>query len=544
MRLRRTYSGMVRRKARPATIVVEQQPRQRVQTKLRVGAANDAAERQADRTAQLVLSRLERGASSGEKADAPPRREDVRPAAGHEGVAVDATVEREIASARRGGRTLDAAVQQSMGVALDADLSDVRVHTDAKADSLNQTLNARAFTIGNDIFFGGSQFQPKTRSGQELLAHELAHTVQQRADTASRTIQRWVLNSKLDMTDAISVKTIKSGQSVFFLEDVTHDTVVVKGDNVPVGMNQLFSMIHQQVSGTQSVSIEPLPIGERATLKYMISAAGNNPSWDKMYSEEPAKVDNIVAAANPANLAYFGGVAPTTPRGKAQLFHMEQLDQQPKLVAMSNAATGGATDVANVMGPDVAQGSRNARQLFRDPEHMRQLGMVTATDLFLGNTDRVMSSNFGNWFVDPAGAMTLLDNLDPSAKAFVQGGDVAIDAVKMLDKKSLERTSARAVNRLVQGMVSKGDTTAADWANNVTGGKTMRQIMEAAFLKGLKDGKARIIKTYATDKMGSRGRAAKARATGAQMDDAIAGDNTTMDYWAILKARARWLKAH
>ncbi len=527
-----------------------------VQTKLRVGAANDAAEREADRTAQRVLAVLRAPtATEPETADSHATvKRDVgrlRRAAtstapvGPEGGMVDASLESEINNARRSGRALDPAVQQAMGEGFGADFGDVRVHTGAQADGLNQALQSRAFTIGNDIFFAGSEYAPGTAGGQELLAHELTHTLQQSGDaTASRMIRRWVLTPNVNLTDAISVKTIKSGQAVFFLEDATHDTLVVKGDNVPVGMNQLFNQIHQQVSGTQSISIELLPTAEKATMKNMIRAGGDNPSWDTLYATQQATIDNVIAHPSPANLVFFGGAAPAAPRGKAQLFHMEQLDFQPKLVAMSNAGAGGATDVENVMGTNVAQGSKNARQLFRDPEHMRQLGMITATDLFLGNEDRVVSGNFGNWFVNPTGAITLIDSIDATAKTEMLTGDVATHAMALLAKGAIAQTARDAITTLINGMVTKGDGTATDWANNVTGGKTIRTIMEQAFLKGLKDGKARIVKNYATDKKKTSGRAAKQKATATQGADTAVGDNTQQDYWETLKARARWLKSH
>lgn len=58
-------------------------------------------------------------------------------------------------------------------------LDDVRFHTDDRAASLASSLHARAFTVGNDVFFARDQFNPTTQRGQRLIAHELAHVVQQ-----------------------------------------------------------------------------------------------------------------------------------------------------------------------------------------------------------------------------------------------------------------------------------------------------------------------------------------------------------------------------
>ena len=70
-------------------------------------------------------------------------------------------------------------MRSSMEQAFGADFSGVRVHTDSRSDGLNQSIQARAFTTGQDIIFRQGEYQPGNRGGQELLAHELTHVVQQ-----------------------------------------------------------------------------------------------------------------------------------------------------------------------------------------------------------------------------------------------------------------------------------------------------------------------------------------------------------------------------
>lgn len=65
--------------------------------------------------------------------------------------------------------------------AFDADFSSVRVHVGAQSDALNSSIQARAFTTGSDIFIRSQDSNVSSAAGQELLAHELAHTVQQGA---------------------------------------------------------------------------------------------------------------------------------------------------------------------------------------------------------------------------------------------------------------------------------------------------------------------------------------------------------------------------
>lgn len=59
------------------------------------------------------------------------------------------------------------------------DFSQVRIHTDARADESAEAVQARAYTVGNDIAFRAGEYQPHSSDGQRLLAHELTHVVQQ-----------------------------------------------------------------------------------------------------------------------------------------------------------------------------------------------------------------------------------------------------------------------------------------------------------------------------------------------------------------------------
>jgi hypothetical protein len=91
-------------------------------------------------------------------------------------------IERSIDQARGSGQGLDHRTRSQMESAFGADFSGVRVHTDARADNLNQSLSARAFATGKDIFFKQGQYDPGSSGGRELLAHELTHVVQQNGD--------------------------------------------------------------------------------------------------------------------------------------------------------------------------------------------------------------------------------------------------------------------------------------------------------------------------------------------------------------------------
>jgi hypothetical protein len=86
-----------------------------------------------------------------------------------------------------GGQPLDPGTRDLMETQLDADLSDVRVHTDARARESAQAINAQAYTAGSHIVIQPELFQPGSRAGLHLLAHELTHVVQQREGPVSGT---------------------------------------------------------------------------------------------------------------------------------------------------------------------------------------------------------------------------------------------------------------------------------------------------------------------------------------------------------------------
>ncbi|MEM9163041.1 MAG: DUF4157 domain-containing protein, partial [Cyanobacteria bacterium P01_F01_bin.4] len=87
--------------------------------------------------------------------------------------------ESSLNQSRSGGSALEPNVQAQMESAMGANFSGVKIHTDARADQLSRSIQAKAFTTGQDVFFKQGEYNPGSRGGQELLAHELTHVVQQ-----------------------------------------------------------------------------------------------------------------------------------------------------------------------------------------------------------------------------------------------------------------------------------------------------------------------------------------------------------------------------
>lgn len=93
-------------------------------------------------------------------------------------------VQAAITASRGAGNPLTGGVSRHLEASLGERLGDVRVHTDDRAAALARAVSARAFTVGSDVFFGSGEYDPSSRGGTELIAHEVAHVVQQRGARA------------------------------------------------------------------------------------------------------------------------------------------------------------------------------------------------------------------------------------------------------------------------------------------------------------------------------------------------------------------------
>jgi hypothetical protein len=86
-----------------------------------------------------------------------------------------------------GGSTLDAGVRGEMEAKMGHDFSDVKVHTGSDAANASKSVQAQAFTVGNEIVFNEGKYNPSSPEGQRTIAHELTHVVQQRNGSVDGT---------------------------------------------------------------------------------------------------------------------------------------------------------------------------------------------------------------------------------------------------------------------------------------------------------------------------------------------------------------------
>ena len=188
---------------------IQTQRAQGVQTKLKVGPAGDKYEREADSVAKQVvgMSRpVQRQGPEEELQMSPIRRQEeeeevqmkaiqrqdeeeeelqakllqrqeeeeelqmkhLQRALLLEGNDVAPELEQAIEDARGGGRSLPDEVRAKMEATFNVDFSDVKIHDDANADALCSMLNARAFTVGEDVFFKEGEYSPDSNGVRSL----------------------------------------------------------------------------------------------------------------------------------------------------------------------------------------------------------------------------------------------------------------------------------------------------------------------------------------------------------------------------------------
>lgn len=172
------------------------------QPKLTVNQPNDIYEQEADATADRVMRRsspaslqnnhffkpaLQRKCTHCEEEEKAQRKE------GETVGKVNGSLQTEnyLSNKQSAGSPMSKEQKSFFESRMGYDFSDVRIHTDEKANRSAGNINALAYTHGSDIVFGTGQYQPDTESGKHLLAHELTHVVQQSgAVTSPALLQR------------------------------------------------------------------------------------------------------------------------------------------------------------------------------------------------------------------------------------------------------------------------------------------------------------------------------------------------------------------
>lgn len=154
-----------------------------IQAKLKIGQPGDIYEQEADRIAEQVMKMAEPPVQRQPEEEEEKEEEEELQMKASPGQIPDVgpDIESRINAMKGGGQPLPVSTRAFFEPRFGYDFSQVRVHNDVRAVETARTLNARAFTTGRDVVFGGGRYAPETVRGRQLLAHELVHTIQQSA---------------------------------------------------------------------------------------------------------------------------------------------------------------------------------------------------------------------------------------------------------------------------------------------------------------------------------------------------------------------------
>lgn len=182
-----------------------------IQARVAIGKADDPLEREADVMAERAVAApspaavppaaglsgaVSRAPAILRMAEAGDEEIQARPLAQREGGGGESTASEDfsvaLSASKGGGAPLPDGVRASLEPGMGADFSGVRVHTGPQAARMNREVGAQAFTHGNDVYFNEGAYSPGTGEGRRLIAHELAHTVQQGASVRKRVQRSWL----------------------------------------------------------------------------------------------------------------------------------------------------------------------------------------------------------------------------------------------------------------------------------------------------------------------------------------------------------------
>ena len=209
-----------------------------IQPKLKIGEPDDSYEKQADRVADSVVQMpgttesvqrqemeeedelqmkpepvLQRKCKECEEEENVQKKSSNSSNSGD--IASDA-ISNQLQSSSGSGNQLPGSVQSEMSQKIGADFSGVNIHTNSEAAQMNQSLGARAFTYGSDIYFNSGEYNPLTSDGKHLLAHELTHVVQQNKLSSLNQLQRNVVDDDAHVpcrnTRAGAVGTLRTAE--------------------------------------------------------------------------------------------------------------------------------------------------------------------------------------------------------------------------------------------------------------------------------------------------------------------------------------------
>lgn len=216
---------------------------------------------------------------------------------GVEAGAVDAVSR---ASSSSSGHALPDDLRSKFESSLGADLSAVRVHTGEASHAANDAVGARAYAVGQDIHFGAGQYDPSSASGEHLIAHEVAHTVQQAGGAARKPM------FKLDVSTPGDAHEIEADRAA--------DAMVLGGPARALGASGMSRKVMRDAAVRTGANIvnDPLDDGSGS------QTPANDMPYETVtgYGEEAARI-NQAEIEKAGGMDIFGGASTVGDRSAA-----------------------------------------------------------------------------------------------------------------------------------------------------------------------------------------------------------------------------------
>jgi len=203
---------------------------------LKINQPNDAYEQEADAIADKIMQtkqvnnfssslRVQRKCAHCEEEEGLQRK-----ASHNEGRPIDSSLERFIGNLPGSGQSLPTALRDFYEPRFGHDFSHVKIHTGTHAAQSAESIDALAYTSGNNIVFNTDQYAPETDSGKRLLAHELTHVVQQQS-VPMRSIMRQPKKKKKSNSEII--EAIKKNPLFKKLPKFAQDKIIEELESAP-----------------------------------------------------------------------------------------------------------------------------------------------------------------------------------------------------------------------------------------------------------------------------------------------------------------------
>ena len=330
-----------------------------------------------------------------------------------------------------------------------ADFGNVRLHAGSDAADLNQRLGAQAFTLGSDIYLGAGTPALDTTAGQGLLAHELAHTMQQGA-SAQRRIRRLAYNKPIKNVTSINVFQGGASGLVAQVSD-GKKPVIVKAN---------------QANAAEVVAADKLQRGGRfKSGDFKVKAPKSRIASGSDIAELKAKVNSPGVMTSPDPRNFVTGLDGQHPTLIAEAMEGDTLKSQLVGAVSSTTTTGTDGKKSTTYQRDDTHVD-SIKKLLSSTSAIAALTKSMAADVAMGMTDRILILfNAENFLYDAkAKKFNFVDNTSSDAAGSLTSKMTAIGY-----ENARSNFNSWASKKYVANLSSNPDELAQKIVENFTG---------------------------------------------------------------------------